>query len=82
MHSFKIKFNTKNIIYFSKRSALSKGLSNSKYIYPRQAGTANSIDKIYLPADNQNETLEYENIYKDRITIIFVDNYLEIYQLN
>ena len=40
----------------------------------------NNIDKIYFPLDNQNEVLEYENIYKNKIEIVFVDNYVEIYQ--
>ena len=39
-----------------------------------------NIDKIYLPLSNQNEVLEYEDIYKDKIKIVFVDNYSEIYK--
>lgn len=39
----------------------------------------NGINIIYLPLSNKNEVLEYENIYKDKIKIVFVDNYLEIY---
>lgn len=40
----------------------------------------NNIDIIYLPKGNQNEVMEYENIYKNKLKIIFVDNYLEIYK--
>jgi len=40
----------------------------------------NNINKIYLPLDNKNEALEYSSLYKEKIEIVFVDNYLEIYQ--
>ena len=39
----------------------------------------NKINKIYLPLSNKADIVEYENIYKDKIDIILVDNYLDIY---
>ena len=39
----------------------------------------NNINIVYLPLENKNEVLEYEELYKDSLKIIFVDNYLQIY---
>ena len=38
------------------------------------------IDKVYLPEENKNEVLEYSSIYKDKLEIIFVDNYIDVYK--
>ena len=38
------------------------------------------IKTIYLPKDNQNDVLEFKDIYQDNIKIVFVDNYTEIYK--
>ena len=40
----------------------------------------NGIKKLYLPEENRNDILEYNNIYKDRLDIVFVDNYMDIYK--
>lgn len=40
----------------------------------------NKITKIYLPLSNKNDVLEFEELYRDKLEIVFVDNYLEIYQ--
>ena len=37
------------------------------------------IKKVYLPLDNQNDVFDYQDIYKDKLDIVFVDNYQEIY---
>lgn len=39
-----------------------------------------NINKIYLPISNKNDVLDYVDIYKNKLEIVFVDNYLEIYQ--
>ena len=38
------------------------------------------INKVYVPLDNQRDILEFESIYKDKLEIVLVDNYKEIYQ--
>ena len=38
-----------------------------------------SIDTLYLPLENKNDVLEIDDIYKDKVKIIFVDNYIDIY---
>lgn len=38
------------------------------------------INKIYLPQDNKNDVLELEDLYRDKIEIVFVDNYMDIYR--
>ena len=38
-----------------------------------------NIDTIYLPLSNENDVKNIENIYKDKVKIILVDNYQEIY---
>lgn len=40
----------------------------------------NNVKKIYLPKDNLNEVLEYEDLYKNKLEIKFVDNYKEIFR--
>ena len=37
------------------------------------------IDTVYLPKDNENDLKEIEDIYQDKIKVILVDNYVEIY---
>lgn len=44
------------------------------------AALSNNIDTIYVPLVNKIDVLELEDLYKDKIKIILVDNYLEIYQ--
>ena len=39
----------------------------------------NGIEKIYLPLENKNDVIEYNSIYKDKLEIVFVDNYIDIY---
>lgn len=39
----------------------------------------NNIKKIYLPKDNENELKELEYLYKNKLDIILVSNYQEIY---
>ena len=41
---------------------------------------SNNINKVFVPEDNRGEVLELENIYEDKIEIIFVNNYLDIYK--
>ena len=38
------------------------------------------IKKVYLPLDNQNEVLNLAEIYQNRLEIVFVDNYMDIYK--
>ena len=38
------------------------------------------INKIYLPLENKNDVLELRDLYNDKIEIVFVDNYMDIYQ--
>ena len=40
----------------------------------------NGIKKLYLPEENKNDILEYTSIYKDKLDIVFVDNYMDIYK--
>ena len=40
----------------------------------------NNIQEIYFPLENKNDVLEYNNIYQNKIKMVFVDNYMEIYQ--
>lgn len=44
------------------------------------AALSNNIDTLYVPLVNKIDVLELEDLYKDKIKIILVDNYLEIYQ--
>lgn len=44
------------------------------------AAIANNIKKVFIPLANREDVLELEEIYRDKIDIIFVDNYIEIYQ--
>jgi len=41
---------------------------------------SNNIDTLYLPYDNKNDTLDFDGEYKDKLKIIFVDNYLDIFK--
>ena len=41
---------------------------------------SNNIDTLFLPKANYEDVLELESMYKDKISIIFVDNYIEIYE--
>ena len=38
------------------------------------------IKKVFLPLENENDILEYHNIYENKLNIVFVDNYLDIYK--
>ena len=38
------------------------------------------IDKVYLPLDNKQDLVEIEDIYKNKVKVILVDNYIEIYK--
>ena len=40
---------------------------------------ARGIKKIYLPLDNKGDVLDFIDIYKDKLELVFVDNYQEIY---
>lgn len=44
------------------------------------AALANNITKVFVPLSNKEEVLELKDIYLDKMEIIFVDNYLEIYK--
>ena len=39
----------------------------------------NGIDTIYMPLDNKNDVLEFEEIYDKKLKIKFIDNYIDIY---
>ena len=39
----------------------------------------NNINKVYLPKENINDLSDYKNIYENKLEIIFVDNYIDIY---
>ena len=39
----------------------------------------NGIDTVYFPKDNENDLIELQDIYKDNLNVILVDNYLDIY---
>lgn len=41
---------------------------------------SNNINKVFVPEDNRGEVLELESIYQDKLEIIFVNNYLDIYK--
>ncbi len=41
---------------------------------------SNNIDTLYLPYDNKNDTIDFDGEYKDKLKIIFVDNYLDIFK--
>lgn len=44
------------------------------------AALSNDIKKVYVPLVNREDMLEIEDIYRDKMEIVFVDNYLEIYK--
>jgi len=44
------------------------------------AALSNDIKKVYVPLVNREDMLEIEEIYQDKMEIVFVDNYLEIYK--
>ena len=44
------------------------------------AAINNEVKKVYFPKQNQEEILELEYLYKDKLEIIYVNNYQEIYQ--
>lgn len=44
------------------------------------ASIVNGIKTIYMPLDNYNDVLEYQELYKEKLEIKFVDNYKEIYR--
>ena len=41
---------------------------------------SNNIDTLYLPLDNKNDTIDFDGEYKDKLKIIFVDNYIDIFK--
>ena len=41
---------------------------------------SNSIDTLYLPLDNKNDTIDFDGEYKDKLKIIFVDNYIDVFK--
>ncbi len=41
---------------------------------------SNNINTLYLPLDNKNDTLDFDGEYKDKLKIIFVDNYIDIFK--
>jgi len=41
---------------------------------------SNNINKLFVPLANYDDILELKSIYQDKIDIIFVDNYLDIYK--
>ena len=43
------------------------------------AALSNNIKKIYVPKDNYNEILNYKDLYENKIKIVFVQDYKEIY---
>ena len=44
------------------------------------ASIVNGVKIVYMPKDNMNEIIEYEELYKDKLQIKFVDNYKEIFR--
>ncbi len=44
------------------------------------AAMVNGVKIIYMPKDNNNEVLEYYELYNDKLEVRFVDNYKEIYR--
>lgn len=44
------------------------------------AALVNNIKLIYMPLDNKNEVLDYQELYQDKLEIRFVENYKEIYR--
>ena len=41
---------------------------------------SNNIDTLYLPLDNKNDTIDFDGEYKDKLKIIFVDNYIDVFK--
>lgn len=39
----------------------------------------NNINKVYFPLGNRNDVLEFEDLYKEKLDVVFVDNYLDVY---
>ena len=44
------------------------------------ASIVNGIKTIYMPKDNYEDVLEYQELYNDKLEIKFMDNYKEIYR--
>lgn len=44
------------------------------------ASLTNNIKTMFVPKDNYNEIIEYKDLYSDKLTIKFVENYKEIYR--
>ena len=44
------------------------------------ASLTNNIKTMFVPKDNYNEIMEYKELYSDKLTIKFVENYKEIYR--
>ena len=38
------------------------------------------IKKVFIPKDNQYDLLEFKDIYENKLEVVFVDNYMEIYK--
>ena len=38
------------------------------------------INKVYLPKDNESDLINLKEIYDGKISIVLVDNYMEIFQ--
>ena len=45
------------------------------------AAINNNIEVVFLPFENKEETLDISYIYKDKLRVVFVSNYLEIYNI-
>ena len=41
---------------------------------------SNNISKVFVPYANKEEVLELKDIYDNKMEVVFVDNYLEIYR--
>ena len=37
------------------------------------------IDTVYFPKDNKDDVMELDDIYREHLNIMFVDNYMDIY---
>ena len=45
------------------------------------AAINNNIEVVFLPIDNKEETLDISYIYKDKLRVVFISNYFEIYDI-
>ena len=45
------------------------------------AAINNNVELVFLPLENKEEVLNISYIYKNKLRVVFVSNYLEIYNI-